>query len=89
MENPKFDEICKKSCKKLTENYLNEIGKKIKKMRLENNLTQADVGFYIFSDKSLISSIERGVQKNVNLLTLIKISELFNISLEELIRSPL
>lgn len=81
-----FDEICINKCKKITSKQLELIGQNIKKLRLKNKLTQSDVSFYIFSDKSIISSIERGVQKNVTLLTLVKIAELFELELEDLLR---
>lgn len=82
-----FDEICKKSCETLTVDKLAIVGKNIKKLRLKNKLTQSDIAFYVFSDKSLISSLERGAQKNVTLLTLIKLSELFSIKVEELFKN--
>lgn len=86
MEKPSdFDEISLKNTKKLTYEYVEKIGINIKSLRQKNNLTQADVAFYIFSDKSLISSLERGRLKNITLFTIIKLSELFNISVEELL----
>lgn len=81
-----FDEICKKSCSKNTASQLIKVGKNIKALRLESKLTQSDVAFYIFSDKSLISALERGVQKNVTLLTLIKLGELFKIPIQDLLK---
>lgn len=80
----KFDEVCKTTCYEVTNNQLVKVGKNIKRLRLKSGLSQADVGFYIFSDKSLISSLERGVQKNVTLFTLNKIAKLFYVDLEDL-----
>lgn len=85
-KTPQFDEICKKSCASFTANQLIIVGKNIKKLRLKNKLTQADIAFYVFSDKSLISALERGVSKNVTLLTLVKLAELFSIPLQELLK---
>lgn len=83
---PQFDEISKIKCKELTAEQLSIVGKNIKRLRLKNKLTQSDVSFYIFSDKSLISALERNVAKNINLLTLIKIAELFSITVEDLLK---
>ncbi len=81
-----FDEICKKTCAKLTANQLIIVGKNIKRIRLKNKQTQSDIAFFIFSDKSSISALERGVAKNINLLTLVKIAELFSIGVEDLLK---
>jgi len=47
-------------------------------------MTQQDLAFYIFSDKSLISQIERGSCKNVTVSTLMKISCVLQIELNDL-----
>lgn len=86
MQNtPKFDEICKKSCAEITYNQLKTVGKNIKKLRTERNITQNDLGYFIFSDKSLISALERGKQKNITFLTLIKLAEALKVKLEDLL----
>lgn len=81
-----FDEICKKSCANFTANQLIIVGKNIKKLRLKGKISQNDLAFYVFSDKSLISALERGVSKNVTLLTLIKLSEVFKVKLQDLLK---
>lgn len=83
---PILDEVCRESCAKLTVNQLITVGKNIKRLRLKSKQTQADIAFWIFSDKSSISSLERGVSKNITLFTLIKIAELFKIKVEDLLK---
>ncbi len=83
MEN--FCEVSKKECHKITEAQLITIGKNVKRLRIKNKLTQQDVSFFIFSDKSLVSSLERGVQKNITLFTLTKLAELFSVKIGELL----
>lgn len=79
-----FDEICNKEAELFTQERLQIMGKNLKKMRLKNHLTQADVAFYIFSDKSLVSALERGVYKNITLLTISKLVLLFKIEIDDL-----
>lgn len=62
------------------------IGNKIKQLRENSNLTQQHLSFLMYSDKSLISNLERGVCKNITLFTLIKIAKVFDISLELLLK---
>lgn len=81
----KFDEINQAECKKQTEEMLKTAGNNLKKLRETHNLSQSDVAFFTFSDKSSISSLERGITKNTTLLTLVRLSELFNINLNELL----
>lgn len=73
-----IDEVSKKDMAILCHKQLITIGKNIKNFRKEKGLTQSDVAFYIFADKSLISALERGVQKNITLLTLTRFCKLFN-----------
>ena len=79
-----FDEICSKQATICTCDNLKILGKNIKKIREENKLTQSDVAFYIFSDKSLISALERGVYKNITLFTVVKLMMLFGTNIEDL-----
>lgn len=72
-----FDEVSKRDCKDETKVYLEKVGEKLKTLRKKYNLTQMDVAFYIFADKSLISAIERKVVKNITLCTLTKLAKLF------------
>jgi transcriptional regulator with XRE-family HTH domain len=74
---------------KTTADKLNIIGKNIKKLRDKHKMTQADLSFYIFADKSLISALERNVQKNITLLTLGRIAKLFELSVVDLLQENL
>ncbi len=69
------------------EDNMHTIGKNIKTFRLENSMSQSDVAFYIFTDKSLISALERGVCKNITLLTLIKFCKLFDRNIEDFFKT--
>lgn len=81
----RFDEICLDQTKDLTKEKLKIIGDNIKKLRKKSGLTQADVAFFIFSDKSLISALERGVTTNITLGSLTKIATLFDVNIESLL----
>jgi transcriptional regulator with XRE-family HTH domain len=85
-DTPKLDEVCRKKCKKITAEQLIIVGRNIRRIRLKNKQSQQDIAFFVFSDKSSISALERGVAKNVNLLTLVKIAELFSITVEDLLK---
>lgn len=81
----KIDEICLNELSKETKKSLIIIGKNIKNLRLKNKLTQNDLAFYCYLDISVISKLERGVAKNITLITLQKLSLLFEVPLEILI----
>lgn len=81
-----YDEIDLRKVKKETAEMLVLIGKNIKKLRENASLSQMDIGFYIFADKSSISDLERGVPKNITLLTLKKLATLFDVKVEELFK---
>ncbi len=83
-ENKLFDEVCVRSTKALTVEQLQTIGKNIRRIRLRHKLTQSDLSYFIFSDKSLISLLERGKSKNITLLTLIKIADALKVKLADL-----
>jgi len=81
-----FEEIDRRDCKNLTQDILENVGKKIRKMRLEGGISQLDSAFYLFAEKSFISNLENGKVKNTTLLTLVKIAELFKIKVEDLLK---
>lgn len=59
----------------------NDIGKKIRNLRLENNLSQEKFAEYVNMSREHISCIERG--KNlVSIETLYNISEYFNVDIK-------
>lgn len=80
-----FEEICVEETSILTQERLKIIGKNIRKLRKINKLTQSDVAFYIFSDTSLISALERGVYKNTTINSIMKIATLFKIDIKDLL----
>lgn len=81
-----LEEINVKDAEKLTYETLKTIGKNIKRIRLERQLTQNDVGFLSYMDKSLISSLERGNYQNITLLSINKLLILFDIEINELLK---
>jgi len=60
------------------------IGEKIKQLRLEHNLTQIELAEKIESQQPQVNRWESG-KKLPSLLMLIKISRLFNVSLDTLV----
>lgn len=60
-----------------------KIGDVIRRKRIEKNLTQQSLAFYIFSDKCLISEIERGRYRNITILTLFKIANILEIDIKD------
>lgn len=86
MNTKVFDEICVEENSKLTQQKLKKLGENIKRLRIEHNKTQSDIAFYIFSDKSLISALERGRYKNITVGSIMKIATLFNVTVEDLLK---
>lgn len=81
-----MNEICpKKASETLGELMLN-VSIKMKDRRRAMGASQNDLAYCIGSDKSVISSIERGVKTNVSLYMLVRISEALEITVEELIK---
>jgi transcriptional regulator with XRE-family HTH domain len=61
---------------------LKQLGARIKKIRTEKNLTQYDLAVLCGLEKANMSRLESG-QSNPTVLTLFKIAEALNVSLEE------
>lgn len=78
------DEINKSEIFKKIKTKMSMIGSRIRILRKQKGITQQDLAFFIFSDKSLISEMERGNSKNVTLFTLMKISDVLDINVDEL-----
>lgn len=66
--------IDKSNCKEKCTNTVNGIGDKIRKYRKEKGISQEDLAFYCFTDKSTINKIEKGAAANITIYTLIKIA---------------
>lgn len=82
-----FDEINREKAKKLTKEVLKVVGIKVKKLRNEGEISQLDVAFYTYTEKSFISNLENGKLNNITLLTLTKLAELFEMPVEKLIEN--
>ena len=59
----------------------NEIGRRLKKLRIENDLSQEDVSFSVKISRDHLSNIENG-KYPVNIKTLYKLSEFFKVELK-------
>lgn len=62
------------------------IGRNIHRLRKLSNYSQFDLACLMNTDKSLISHLECGKANNVTIATLVKLSEIFCVSLQELIQ---
>ena len=81
-----MQEICLKSAKEKTESLIKIIGKNIRKLRIDKKLTQNDIAFNSWVEPSYISAVERGSYKNITLLSLMKLSILFEVKPEDLFK---
>jgi transcriptional regulator with XRE-family HTH domain len=70
----------------LEQNFLHDVGLRIKNLRQARGYTLADLGENIGLDKSNTFRLEQG--KNFTLLTLIKIAAFFNIHPHEILNVP-
>ena len=62
----------------------NNFAKNFKRLRIENGMTQEEIGIKLHTDYSTIGKWEKGSRSPI-MEDVIKISELFDISLQELI----
>lgn len=59
---------------------IKDVGCRIRAQRKERKMTQQDLAFYSFSDKCLISEIERGACSNITLFTIFKIAKVLGVT---------
>lgn len=59
-----------------------QVGKRIKELRLAKNMSQEDFAFKCGLDRTYITSLERG-KRNISLINLEKIANAFEMSLSE------
>lgn len=60
-----------------------KFGERIKKLRIERNLTQEQLAFNISMDRSYLASVELG-KRNISLENIYKLANGFGITLQEL-----
>lgn len=60
-----------------------KIGDVMRRKRKEMGLTQQHLAFLMFTDKCLISEIERGQYKNITISTLIKLASVLKIEVKD------
>ncbi|WP_395044363.1 helix-turn-helix domain-containing protein [Flavobacterium sp.] len=63
--------------------YLINLGKRIKYIRLQKKISQTEIAYRCGFDKSNYNTIESG-KRNPTIISLIKISKALNISIKEL-----
>lgn len=81
-----MEEIDLKKVSELLDRKILEIGKNIRKRRVNEGITQQTLAFFILKDKCVISNLERGSCTNVSIHTLIKIAEAFQIDFNDLLK---
>lgn len=79
------DIICKEQLVKMMNNYF---GTNLRYLRHLNNMTQIDLAKKLSTTHQAISNYERS-QRFCDLNTLVEISELFNISIDDLLKKKL
>ena len=62
----------------------NEIGENIKALRKMHDMTQGDLALILGGKKSLVSNYENGYS-TPDIYTLIKLADVFDVSLDELV----
>lgn len=81
-----FDKIiCKEQSFKTMKNYF---GKNLRYLRSLNNMTQTDLANMLNVSHQAVSNYERG-QRFCDLDTLVRVSELFDISIDDLLKKKL
>ncbi|CAA0233560.1 helix-turn-helix domain-containing protein [Tenacibaculum maritimum] len=71
------------SYKKDDKIFLEQLGSRIRDLRLENGLSQEKLSFESDLDRTYIGSVERG-ERNIAAINLKKISKALNISISQL-----
>ena len=62
-----------------------KFGNRVRKLRLQANLTQEKFSFLIDMDRTYLASVENG-KRNISLENIAKIANGFNITIEELFK---
>ena len=68
--------------------FLKKIGERIRKLRLEEGLSQEKLAFQSNLDRTYIGSVERG-ERNIAIINLNKIAKALNISVSKLLEIEL
>lgn len=79
------EEIDRKKVSALVSDRMREIGQRVRCCRDDIHITQQDLAFWCFSDKCLISKIERGAMTNTTFSTLFKIADVLGQDVDYLI----
>lgn len=76
--------IITKANKLTTEDYIIKLGKRIKELRIKNEMTQFDLSIKIDIDPTALRRYEKG-KVEMGFTTLIKFAEVFEIPIDELL----
>ncbi len=79
--------IANKEAQRVLEFKMAIVGPKIKKLRKTRNMSQTHLAALIDSSQSYIARMENNTKHNPRFLTLIKIADVFNLSVEDLLRN--
>lgn len=82
------NEINLSDIKKLTNKQVINIAYNLKTTRKEKGYTQLDLAVKLDCSESFISALECGVYSDISLITLNKITSLFDISISQLLSDP-
>jgi transcriptional regulator with XRE-family HTH domain len=69
---------------KKEKNYLEQIGNRIRELRIEADLSQEKLAFSCDLDRTYIGSVERG-ERNISILNLCKIAKALKVKTNELL----
>lgn len=64
---------------------IKKFGERVKKLRLQNNMSQEKFALHICMDRTYLASVESG-KRNISLENISKIANGFGITLEELFK---
>ncbi len=79
--------IANREAQKVLEFKMGIVGPKIKKLRKTRNMSQTCLAAMIDSSQSYIARMENNNKHNPRLLTLIKIADVFHVSVEDLLKN--
>jgi len=68
------------------EDYLSQVGNRIRELRVEADLSQEKLAFACDLDRTYIGSVERG-ERNISVINLRKIAKALNIKSSDLLKS--
>jgi len=77
-------EVSEKEIASKTQLLMETLGRNIKKKRIEIKLKRVELAFYASTTESMICNIENGKKPGISIYTLVKISSVLEITLDDL-----